>query len=86
MAGTLQSIAGTGWGDANMTVANQLAESMSDGWGALSDVWPQACTGLSLLSSIYIVGSNWLNKVSQPYEVVAMGRVAGLRDIACRLR
>ena len=64
---------GAGWDDQNMTrdVASQLAASMTDGWGFLTDFWPQVCTAISVLASIYIVGSNMLSKVSTERQVKA---------------
>ena len=44
-------------------LANDLAGATSEGWAFAIDFWPHLCTLFSLLAAMYIVGSNWLNKV-----------------------
>ena len=50
--------------EAAVALASELAGVMTSGWGWTMDVWPNLCAGMSLLSAVYIVGSNWLDKVS----------------------
>jgi len=54
------------------SMASAMATSMTGGWAILSDFWPQLCTGLSLVSSVYIVGSNWLGGVSATRDSSSM--------------
>eukprot|EP01043_Picozoa_sp_COSAG02_P011107 COSAG02_NODE_404_length_23022_cov_305.366008_6_plen_76_part_00 len=54
------------------SMASAMATSMTGGWAILSDFWPQLCTGLSLLSSIYVVGSNWVGGVSAIQDLSSM--------------
>lgn len=68
MEATLEDVALYGNGTVTQQLSSTLAASMTGGWGILTDFWPQMCTGLSVVSSIYIVGSNWLNKVNLVLE------------------
>jgi hypothetical protein len=66
------------------SMALAMAMSMTGGWGIVTDFWPQLCTGLSLVSSVYVVGSNWLNAVSATTRNPSSTQPGGASGLVCK--